>query len=194
MAADILQAENDLAALYSLFDSAGLLDTLKNDKLTLFAPNSAALDKLGDGLLDKLFADQALLQNVLFGHIVPGIDVSSADLICGGGNFDFLFMANSIQTEITCETIPDGPTLTYIAEENQADKAKIVSGEQGDIVACNGIVHIIDGVIMADTDTQSPTEAPAATPTEAPEATPTVAPTPYSCEFLVGTCRPCVEK
>ena len=101
--------------------AADLYDTLRTDgPYTLFAPTDAAFAKLPDGMLDGLLTDKETLVAVLGYHLVPG-RLTAADLLQ--------------QREF--ETV-QGQTLTI-------DELSVVSA---DIETANGIVHVIDSVVM----------------------------------------------
>ena len=101
--------------------AADLYDTLRADgPFTLFAPTDAAFAKLPDGMLEGLLTDKEMLVAVLGYHLVPG-RLTAADLVQ--------------QREF--ETV-QGQTLSI-------DELSVVTA---DIDTANGIVHIIDSVVM----------------------------------------------
>ena len=101
--------------------AADLYDSLRTDgPYTLFAPTDAAFAKLPEGMLDGLLTDKETLVAVLGYHLVPG-RLTAADLLQ--------------QREF--ETV-QGQTLTI-------DELSVVSA---DIETANGIVHVIDSVVM----------------------------------------------
>lgn len=52
--------------------AAGLVDTLKGDRFTVFAPSDEAFAKLPEGTLEALLADIPKLTSILTYHVVPG--------------------------------------------------------------------------------------------------------------------------
>lgn len=100
---------------------ADLYDTLRSDgPFTVFAPTDAAFDKLPAGTLDGLLADKEKLAAVLSYHVVPG-RVTAADILQ--------------QREL--KTV-QGQTVSI-------DSLSVVSA---DIETSNGIVHVIDSVLI----------------------------------------------
>lgn len=126
---DTAVAAGSFQTLTEAVKAAGLTDTLINPgPITLFAPTDEAFAKLPEKTLNSLLINLPKLYKVLTYHLVPG-DVRSEDL----------------------EQIDEAPTLEgsvlAIANEQgiQVNDAKII---QTDILAENGVIHIIDGVLM----------------------------------------------
>ena len=107
---------------------AGLVDTLKGKgPFTVFAPTDEAFAKIPKADLDALLKDKAKLTAVLTYHVVPG-KVMAADVKAG--------KVKTVQgSELTVST--SGGVMV--------DKAKVI---KTDIVADNGVIHVIDTVIM----------------------------------------------
>jgi len=116
---------NTLAAALS---AAGLVDTLKSKgPFTVFAPTDAAFAKMPKADLDALLADQAKLTAVLTYHVV-GAKVMAKDVKAG--------KVKTVQgSELTIATT-DGVMV---------DSATVTAT---DIVADNGVIHVIDTVVM----------------------------------------------
>ena len=107
---------------------AGLVDTLKGaGPFTVFAPTDAAFEKIPKADLDALLNDKAKLTAVLTYHVVAG-KVMAADVKAGN--------VKTVQgSEITITTM--GGVMV--------DAAKVIAT---DIVADNGVIHVIDSVII----------------------------------------------
>jgi uncharacterized surface protein with fasciclin (FAS1) repeats len=107
---------------------AGLVETLKGKgPFTVFAPTDEAFAKIPKAQLDALLADKAALTKVLTYHVVAG-KVMAADVKAGN--------AKSVE----------GSDITITTEGGvMVDKAKVV---KTDIVASNGVIHVIDSVMM----------------------------------------------
>ena len=114
--------------LVAAVQKAGLVETLKGKgPFTVFAPTDEAFAKIPKDQLDALLADKAKLTKVLTYHVVAG-KVMAADVKAGP--------AKSVEgSNITITT--DGGVMV--------DKAKVV---KTDIAASNGVIHVIDSVIM----------------------------------------------
>ncbi len=130
-AADIIDtavAAGEFKTLASALQAAGLIDTLKGKgPFTVFAPNDAAFAKVPRADLDALLADKAKLTAVLTYHVVPG-GVMSKDVRAG--------KVKTVQgSELTIAT-------NYVVT---VDNARVV---KADIVASNGVIHVIDSVVM----------------------------------------------
>lgn len=132
--ADIVEtavAAGDFKTLVAAVQAAGLVDTLKGaGPFTVFAPTDAAFAALPAGTVDTLLKpeNKAQLVSILTYHVVPG-SVMSSDLKEG----------------MTAKTVQGGSvkfTLEGGAKVNDANIAK------ADIAASNGVIHVIDKVIM----------------------------------------------
>jgi uncharacterized surface protein with fasciclin (FAS1) repeats len=123
---------NTLAAALT---AAGLVDTLKGPgPFTVFAPTDDAFKKLPSGTVENLLKpeNKAQLVKVLTYHVVPG-KVMSASLV---------------GKKSEAKTV-EGGTLAIDASSSgvMVDNAKVVSA---DIAADNGVIHVIDTVVMPD--------------------------------------------
>jgi uncharacterized surface protein with fasciclin (FAS1) repeats len=109
--------------------AAGLVETLKGPgPFTVFAPTDEAFAGLPPGSLEALLADQAKLTKVLTYHVVPGT-VMAADVVK-------MSSAKTIQ----------GQSVTIDTRGGvKVDRANIV---KTDILATNGVIHVIDAVIL----------------------------------------------
>ena len=125
---DTAVAAGSFNTLATALKAAGLVDTLKGTgPFTVFAPTDAAFAKVPKADLDALLADKAKLTAVLTYHVVPG-KVMAADVKAG--------MVKTVQgSSITVSTM-DGVMV---------DQAKVTAT---DIVADNGVMHVIDSVII----------------------------------------------
>jgi uncharacterized surface protein with fasciclin (FAS1) repeats len=114
--------------LAAALQAAGLVPTLKGPgPFTVFAPTDAAFAKIPKADLDALLKDKAKLTAVLTYHVVPG-KVMAKDVRAG--------KVKTVQgSELTIGTT-GGVTV---------DASKVVST---DIVADNGVIHVIDSVVM----------------------------------------------
>ena len=115
--------------LVAAVTAAGLVDTLKGDgPFTVFAPTDDAFAALPEGTVESLLGDIPTLTSILTYHVVPG-KVMSTDLSDG-------MMAGTVNgAEVTIGTM-DGVTV---------NGANVVAA---DIEASNGVIHVIDAVIL----------------------------------------------
>ncbi len=125
---DTAVAAGSFKTLATALTAAGLIDTLKGKgPFTVFAPTDEAFAKIPKADLDALLKDKAKLTAVLTYHVVPGT-VMAKDVKAG--------KVKTVQgSEITVATT-GGVTV---------DSAKVT---KTDIVASNGVIHVIDSVIM----------------------------------------------
>jgi transforming growth factor-beta-induced protein len=125
-------AAGNFKTLAAALEAAGLVETLKGEgPFTVFAPTDEAFAKLDKKLLDDLLkpANKDRLVAILTYHVVPG-KVTAADVVK-------LNKAKTVQgEEITIKV--DGNTV-------MVNNAKVT---QTDIAASNGVIHVIDTVIL----------------------------------------------
>ncbi|MBN2905289.1 MAG: fasciclin domain-containing protein [Rhodobacteraceae bacterium] len=121
----------DFTTLVAAVQAAGLVDTLKGDgPFTVFAPTDAAFAALPEGTVEELLKpeNKDKLTAILTYHVVPG-KVMSGDLTDG-------MMAATVEgSEVTIGTM-GGVTV---------DGANVTTA---DIEASNGVIHVIDAVIL----------------------------------------------
>ncbi len=125
---DVASKAGSFKTLVAAVQAAGLVDVLKGPgPFTVFAPSDEAFAKIPKATLDGLLKDKAALTKVLTYHVVPG-KVMAADVKAG--------KVKTVQgQEITVKT--DGGVMV--------DGAKVVAT---DVAASNGVIHVIDTVIM----------------------------------------------
>ncbi len=125
---DTAVAAGSFKTLATALGAAGLVDTLKGKgPFTVFAPTDEAFAKIPKADLDALLKDKAKLTSVLTYHVVAG-KVMAADVKAG--------KVKTVQgSELTVSTAM-GVTV---------DNAKVT---KTDITADNGVIHVIDTVIM----------------------------------------------
>jgi uncharacterized surface protein with fasciclin (FAS1) repeats len=125
---DTAVAAGSFKTLATALGAAGLVDTLKGKgPFTVFAPTDEAFAKIPKADLDALLKDKAKLTSVLTYHVVAG-KVMAADVKAG--------KVKTVQgSELTVSTSM-GVTV---------DNAKVT---KTDITADNGVIHVIDTVIM----------------------------------------------
>jgi uncharacterized surface protein with fasciclin (FAS1) repeats len=131
-AADIVDTAKSAGSFNTLItavQAAGLTDTLKGPgPFTVFAPTDAAFAKIPKAKLDALLKDKAALTKVLTYHVVPG-SVMAADVKPG--------MVKTVEG--------DSVTVKAMGGKVMVDKSNVT---KTDIVADNGVIHVIDTVLM----------------------------------------------
>lgn len=129
---DLAVATEFLSTLVAAVKAGDLVDVLKGDgPFTVFAPTNEAFAKLPAGTVENLLKpeNKAQLVAVLTYHVVPG-KVMSKDLKNGQ-------MAKTVQGSDITVTLKDGKAMINNATVTAAD-----------IEASNGVVHVIDTVIL----------------------------------------------
>lgn len=126
---ELAQASGSFQTLLLAAGEAGLLDTLSTAELTLLAPTDAAFEALPEGTLEALMADPDELSAILSYHVIPG-QVNSAELMA-------LDEAETLQGGSIQVSSANG-MLTI-------DGANVL---QADVMATNGVIHVIDTVLM----------------------------------------------
>ena len=121
---------NTLAAALT---AAGLVDTLKgNGPFTVFAPTDAAFAKLPAGTVENLLKpeNRAQLVRILTYHVVPG-EVRAGQLL----------------GKVTPATTVAGAQVSVDGQggEVRVNGVKVISA---DVLASNGVIHVIDTVLM----------------------------------------------
>ncbi|KAM9318839.1 periostin, osteoblast specific factor b isoform 2-T2 [Pholidichthys leucotaenia] len=130
---DVIEIDDDLTTLDGVAQTAGLLEKLgQAGHFTLFAPTNEAFEKLGSDVLERLQSDKEVLKALLNFHILDSVQCSEA--IMAGSTYETL-EGNNI--EIGC----DGESLTV-------NGIKMV--RKKDIVTTNGVIHLIDQVLVPD--------------------------------------------
>ncbi|RYG89532.1 fasciclin domain-containing protein [Loktanella sp. IMCC34160] len=126
---DTAVGAGSFTTLVAAVEAAGLVDTLKGEgPFTVFAPTDEAFAALPEGTVEALLADPEALAAILTYHVVAG-KVMSTDLSDG-------MMAATV----------NGAEITIgLGDSVMVNDATVVTA---DIEASNGVIHVIDKVIM----------------------------------------------
>ena len=126
---DTASSAGSFNTLVVAIQKAGLVETLKGDgPFTVFAPTDAAFAKIPQSQLEAILADKAILTKILTYHVVAG-KVMAADVKAGP--------AKSVEGDNITITIGNGGVMV--------DKAHVI---KTDIAASNGVIHVIDSVMI----------------------------------------------
>ena len=129
---DTAVAAGSFTTLAAALDAAGLIETLKGEgPFTVFAPTDEAFAKLPEGTVESLLEDIPTLTQILTYHVVSG-KVDASQVV----NLDNAKTVNGESLTIAV----DGGTV-------MVDGAKVVTT---DIMASNGIIHVIDSVVLPE--------------------------------------------
>jgi transforming growth factor-beta-induced protein len=128
---EVARSAGSFSTLLAAIDAAGLTDALRSDgPFTVFAPTDAAFGKLPEGTIEALLNDRQKLTSILTYHVVPG-KVLAADVVK-------LSEAETLQ----------GQSVTVSTSSSvMVDNAHVT---KTDIMATNGVIHVIDTVILPD--------------------------------------------
>jgi uncharacterized surface protein with fasciclin (FAS1) repeats len=134
----------DHTTLVAAVKAAGLVDTLSGPgPFTVFAPTNAAFDKLPAGTVDTLVKPESkkALTGILTYHVVSG-RMTAADLTKaieqGGGTAKLNTVAGG-----TLTATQSGGTITL-----KDAKGGTSTVTQGDVMQSNGVIHVVDTVLM----------------------------------------------
>ncbi|EHH28960.1 Periostin [Macaca mulatta] len=134
---DFIEAEDDLSSFRAAAITSDILEALGRDgHFTLFAPTNEAFEKLPRGVLERIMGDKVASEALMKYHILNTLQCSES--IMGGAVFETL-EGNTI--EIGC----DGDSITV-------NGIKMVNKK--DIVTNNGVIHLIDQVLIPDSAKQ----------------------------------------
>jgi len=129
---DIVQqvlSNDDFSTLATAVDAAGLIETLRGDgPFTVFAPTNAAFEALPEGTLSALLGDVDALTEVLTYHVV-GSRVFAGDL----------------PGVVSTQTLAGYPALFDLSDGAKINESNIVVT---DILTRNGVIHVIDAVLL----------------------------------------------
>lgn len=129
---DIAATNDDFSTLVAAVKAAGLVETLKGDgPFTVFAPTNAAFAALPAGTVETLLKpeNKAQLVKVLTYHVVPGAVTS--DQLAG--------------KRLSVATVQGQKVRIDGRKGVKVDNATVTSA---DIIASNGVIHVIDKVIL----------------------------------------------
>ena len=141
---DVAAGSKDHTTLVAAVKAAGLVETLKGaGPFTVFAPTNAAFEKLPAGTVESLLKpeNKAALTGILTYHVVAG-------------NLDAAAVVDAIKKGNGKAVVPTvaGGKLTAAIENGKV----VLTDEKGrksvvvatDLKASNGVIHVIDGVVL----------------------------------------------
>lgn len=130
---EIAASDPQFSTLVAAVQAAGLVEALSSEgPFTVFAPTNAAFAKLGDATIQALLNDPATLQSILLYHALSG-SFYAADVL-----------------NLSSATTINGQDVVFSVRKGSVyiNNAKIVVT---DIQASNGVIHVIDTVILPPT-------------------------------------------
>lgn len=137
--AELAAGNPDFETLVAAVTAAGLLETLADCEagpFTVFAPTDDAFAALPAGTVEALLADIPALTNILTYHVLNG-EVDSAAAIAADGT-----SVEALNGDEIAVTVVEGGVVL-----NGTVNVVLV-----DLPACNGVVHVIDAVLLPPTE------------------------------------------
>tara|TARA_B110000483_G_scaffold237626_1_gene312734 strand:- start:1772 stop:3175 length:1404 start_codon:yes stop_codon:yes gene_type:complete len=136
--AQIAAMDETFSTLVAALEAADLVETLAAEgNYTVFAPTNAAFEALPAGTVDALLADPTGdLTKILLNHVINA-EVSAAEVVT-------LTEATTLQGDKVMIEVVDGEVILN-------GTVKVIST---DIMANNGIIHVIDGILLPDLTTE----------------------------------------
>lgn len=126
-------AAGSFNTLVTAVQAAGLDQTLATDgPFTIFAPTDAAFAALPAGTLDALLQDPAALRDILLYHVVAG-----------------QILASQVVNLTSATTLQGGTVAIDASSGVKVNDATVV---QTDVLATNGVIHVIDRVLIPGTN------------------------------------------
>jgi transforming growth factor-beta-induced protein len=142
---DVASANGSFTTLVSALQSTGLDMVLANvdNNYTVFAPSDAAFAKLPAGTLDSLTTEQ--LTNILMYHVLPGEVLSDGAITLAQSASNMAATANGGDI-----------ALSFSNSTLFVNGAKVSTA---DVMADNGVIHVIDNVIIPQATMGTPTSS-----------------------------------
>lgn len=155
--ADIASADGNFTTLLAALTATGL-DTLVADPdntFSVFAPTDAAFAALGQDTINALLADTDTLRDILLYHVFPDATVLSDDAVSiANSNSNKVEMANG-----------DMAAISYVDSSLFINDSAIT---EANVTASNGVIHVLNKVIMPPAEVGTPTKTIATVATETP--------------------------
>lgn len=141
---EVAVANGNFETLVSALQATGLDSVLANldNNYTVFAPTDAAFEKLPAGTLDTLTTEQ--LSNILLYHVLPGKVMSDGAITLAQSAENMAEMANGSNV-----------SLSFVDSTLFINGAKVSTA---DVMATNGIIHVVDNVILPPSMMGTPTQ------------------------------------
>jgi len=139
---DVAVANGSFTTLVTALETTGLDVTLSDldSEFTVFAPTDDAFDLLGQETIDALLADTETLTDILTYHVIDG-EVDSSAAISSAGSTVAMINGDSVGLSLDGESLlVNTATVTLV-----------------DVEADNGIIHVLDAVLLPPADRGEPT-------------------------------------
>ncbi|WP_049722958.1 fasciclin domain-containing protein [Gilvimarinus polysaccharolyticus] len=139
---DVAQSNGNFTTLLTALKATGLDATLdnQNQTYTVFAPTDAAFALLGEETINNLLADTDTLSDILLYHVVTDTALDSSAAINAAGTT--LTMANGMATGVSLQ--------------NNILRLNLAKVTSTDITASNGVIHVLDAVLIPPSQADNP--------------------------------------
>lgn len=132
---EVAAGAGTFSTLLAAAEAAGLVDALSTTaNITVFAPSDEAFAALPEGTVEGLLADVDALTAILTAHVVPTV-IYAADIAEGETSVDTL----NADAPLTVSNSGGSVTVSL------SNSANVVTT---DIAASNGVIHVIDAVLL----------------------------------------------
>lgn len=141
---DIATGSDDFSTLTVAVKTAGLVSTLQGDgPFTVFAPTNTAFAKLPEGTVETLLRPESKqqLSKILTYHVVAG-EFKATDVVNAIKSSGGKFMIETVSGGQLTASLQNGTVI--LTDENGGTAAVT----QTDVDASNGVVHVIDTVVL----------------------------------------------
>ncbi|GAB2989477.1 fasciclin domain-containing protein [Psychrosphaera aestuarii] len=144
---DVAIENGNFTTLVAALQATGLDVTLGDfdTNYTVFAPNDDAFAKLPEGTVDALLADTEKLSDILLYHVLSGRIMSDAAITAAQTSGNQVATANT-----------DALALSYVDSSLYVNNSLVTAT---DVMADNGVIHVVDTVLMPPVDAGEPTES-----------------------------------
>ena len=141
---DVAIGSNDHTTLVTAIKAADLVNTLKGKgPFTVFAPSNSAFNKLPKGTVERLLKpeNKAALAKLLTYHVVAG-NLKASDVLAAIKVGKGKAVIKTVQGENLTASLKNGKV---ILTDSKGGKATVTAT---DLVASNGVIHVIESVLM----------------------------------------------
>jgi len=145
---DVAISNGNFTTLVAALQATGLSSVLDNsdETFTVFAPTDAAFDLLGQDTIADLLVDTDTLSNILLNHVIVGAEVlQDAAITIASSGSNKVTMANEKSAALS---MADGTLYVNKSAVSLAD-----------VMGDNGVIHVVDQVILPPADKGNPTQS-----------------------------------
>ena len=138
---EVAQGVSEVSTLVSLLPNEIITALQDADGVTVLAPNNAAFDALGSDVLDFLGDNPDILAQILQYHVIPS-ELDAAALRADTQDRDTLLQ--DMMSPVTVQSAPDMGNGVEFTDQLGNTRSVVTA----DVEASNGIIHVIDGVLL----------------------------------------------